>query len=200
MCVTKGEGAFVPAPELEAWLRETFVSGIRSSPLANPDHGHLALATIGVLWTNEKHTSKGRAILGTAEIFAPKGNAWQNARQEQQLREWFGELPNFILTISAPYAATADDASFCALIEHELYHCAQALDQYGAPKFDRNGCPAWTIRGHDVEQFVGVVRRYGARAAGVERLVAAAKLADEKPVVRATEIAGACGTCLARAA
>lgn len=197
----KGGGSFVAAPDVVDWIRDTFISGIARSPLANADHDHLALATLGVLWTNEKNTSKGRSIVGTAEIFAPKGNAWQNARQEQQLREWFGgEVPNFILTLSAPYASAIDDATFCAVIEHELYHCAQATDQYGAPSFDRNGVPAWTLRGHDVEQFIGVVRRYGARAAGVTTLIEAAKLAEEKPIVRATDVAGACGTCLARVA
>ena len=200
MCFDKGSGAFVAAADVLAWIRDTFVWGIGSSPLANPDHGHLALATIGVLWTNEKNASKGREVVGTAEIFAPKGNAWQNARQQQQLREWFGEAPDFILTFSAPYATSIDDATFCALVEHELYHCAQALDEYGTPKFDREGVPAWTIRGHDVEQFVGVVRRYGARAAGVDAMVTAAKLAETQPIVRATEIAGACGTCLAKVA
>jgi Putative phage metallopeptidase len=201
VCFEKGCGAFVAAPDVVDWIRDTFISGIARSPLANPDHGHLALATLGVLWTNEQNSSKGRAVVGMAEIFAPKGNAWQNARQEQQLREFFGGiLPDFILTLSAPYAIAIDDATFCALVEHELYHCAQALDQYGSPKFDRDGVPGWTIRGHDVEQFVGVVRRYGARAAGVDLLVVAAKLAESQPIVRATEIAGACGTCLARVA
>ncbi|MCM5690787.1 putative metallopeptidase [Sinorhizobium meliloti] len=36
------------------------------------------------------------------------------------------------------------------------------------------GAPVFTIRGHNVEAFVGVVRRYGADAAGVRAIVDAA--------------------------
>jgi len=52
-------------------------------------------------------------------------------------------------------------------LEHELYHIVQSVDEFGAPKFNRDtGMPTLTLRGHDVEEFVGVVRRYGARACG----------------------------------
>jgi hypothetical protein len=65
------------------------------------------------------------------------GNAWKRGRAEQQLRDWFEADIDFLLTFYAPECARLDDRSFCALVEHELYHCAQERDQYGAPKFDR---------------------------------------------------------------
>jgi len=122
---------------------------------------------------------------------------WQRARAIQQIEEWFEEMPDFLLTFSAPAAVGIDDASFCALVEHELYHCAQKLDKYGMPAFKADGTPSFCIRGHDVEEFVGVVARYGAEAAGVSAMVDAAK---RSPLIGRASIAGACGTCALKAA
>lgn len=188
---------FVPAPELLRWTRETFIEGIHTSALQNEEHSHLSMAHIGMLWTNGKSVKQGRMILGTAEIPYPRGDTWQRARQLYQLREWFGVAPDFLITVSAPYASAVDDATFCALVEHELYHCVQKEGDNG-PMFSREtGLPLWAIQGHDVEQFTGVVRRYGAAAAGVTAMVEAAK---KKPILSASAIAGACGTCLRAAA
>ncbi len=77
----------------------------------------------------------------------------------------FGDIPDFLITVFAPYAAACDDASFCASIEHELYHCGQEPAEFGAPKFKMSGEPVFRIRGHDMEEFVGVVARYGIGAA-----------------------------------
>ena len=52
------------------------------------------------------------------------------------------------------------------------------------------------MRAHDVEEFVGVVRRYGA-SEDVQRIIDAAKTAPE---VARINIARACGTCLLKAA
>ena len=84
-----------------------------------------------------------------------------------------------------------------ALAEHEMYHCGQERDEFGAPKFRKSGLPAFAMRGHDVEQFVGVVRRYGAGAAGVMAMVDAA---NRPPEIADIRIAQACGTCRLRAA
>ncbi|WP_420376855.1 putative metallopeptidase [Sinorhizobium medicae] len=53
------------------------------------------------------------------------------------------------------------------------------------------------MRGHDVEDFVGVVRRYGADAAGVRAIVDAA---NRPPEIARANIAHACGTCQLRVA
>lgn len=63
--------------------------------------------------------------------------------------------------------------SSAPLVEHELYHITQATDDFGAPKFNKEGQPVLKLRGHDVEEFVGVVRRYGA-SVEVQELVDAA--------------------------
>ena len=114
-----------------------------------------------------------------------------------QLIGWFGTVPDFVLTFDASYCAECSDAEFMALVEHELYHCGQERDIYGLPKFTRFGTPKFTMRGHDVEEFVGVVRRYGADAAGVSAMVEAA---NAGPEIARVDIARACGTCHLRAA
>jgi hypothetical protein len=187
---------FRPAPELEAWVRATFLAD--GAPLLNEDHAHLTQAVLGVLWTNVSNRRQQRTILATAEQPTPRGAKWAVARAEHQLVGWFGAVPDFLLTFDAPIAEQLDDTTWCALVEHELYHCAQALDDYGAPKWHRDGTPMFAMRGHDVEEFVPVVRRYGATSPDVQALVAAAR--DTRGRVPVVSIAGACGACLSRAA
>ena len=115
---------------------------------------------------------------------------------EQQMRDWFGDVPGFIITLAADYCAQCSDLEFCALIEHELYHLAHATDKYGQPAFTQDGAPKIKLQGHDVEEFVGVVRRYGA-SPDVQALVDAANSPAE---VGKLNIARACGTCLLRSA
>ncbi|HQS96701.1 MAG: hypothetical protein B7Y36_19000 [Novosphingobium sp. 28-62-57] len=185
------EEVFAPADDLREWISATFIDA--EGELSNPDHAHLAEASIGVLWTNCDNSRNMRSVIGQAELMPPMAmGKWQRARAIQQIEEWFDGLPDFLLTFSAPSAATMDDASFCALVEHELYHCAQKLDRYGMLAFNKEGKPVFAIRGHDVEEFVGVVSRYGAGASGVSEMVEAA---NRRPSIGIATIAGACGTC-----
>ncbi|MDF0543350.1 putative metallopeptidase [Sphingobium sp. H39-3-25] len=187
---------FVPATELADWISETFLD--EASPLFNPDHAHLRDARLGVLWTNCDNSRNMRSVIGQAELMPPMAmGKWQRARAIQQIEEWFDGMPDFLLTFSAPAAAGMDDASFCALVEHEMYHCSQKQDKYGMPAFGQDGLPSFCIRGHDIEEFVGVVARYGAEAAGVSAMVEAAQQA---PLIGRASIAGICGTCSLKAA
>lgn len=187
---------FAPAPEIIEWARETFVAP--GAELCNEDHDHLNHATLGALWTNVPNGRAGRRIVGQCERGLPPGGKWARSRVEMQLVQWFGDVPEFLLTFDASYAAECGDAEFMALVEHELYHAGQERDPFGAPKFRKSGLPAFAIRGHDVEEFVGVVRGYGADAAGVREMVEAAR---KGPEIAAIRIAQVCGTCqLIRAA
>ena len=188
---------FEPTEELRQWIVDTFIDP--DGELANEDHAHLGQAEIGVLWTTSENSRAMRTVIGQAELMPPMAmGKWQRARAISQIEDWFGGLPDFLITFSAPAAATMGDAQFCALVEHELYHCAQAKDGYGMPRFRKeDGTPIFAIRGHDVEEFVGVVARYGAAAAGVSEMVEAA---NRRPTVALADIAGACGTCLRAAA
>jgi len=187
---------FEPADDLRQWIVDTFIAD--DGDLSNPDHAHLATAELGILWTTAENNRHMRSVIGQAEIMPPMAmGRWQKARAIAQIEDWFGEVPDFLITFSAPAAATMDDTSFCALVEHELYHCAQGRDQYGMPKFGRDGRPIFAMRGHDVEEFVGVVARYGATDPMVSAMVDAAA---NRPAIALADIRGACGTCLRAAA
>jgi hypothetical protein len=179
---------FRKAPEVELWLRESFLN--EDSPLYNEEHVHLNMARIGVLWTNYVAAQHGVTFVGSAEIPQPRGRLWVKHRQEYQFEQWGFQSIDFLITLYAPFAAEVDDATFCALVEHEIYHC-------GLHHYTRKGNPVFTIRGHDVEEFVGIVKRYGAGAAAgaTKQLVRAAM---RGPTVADVSIRGVCGTCAVR--
>ncbi len=182
------------APEIDNWVQAAVLA--EDGDVHNPDHAHLIDADLGFLWASAAFAKAGRTVLGQAEQVAFRAGGWQKARQEQQMIEWFGRVPAFLITLAADYCSACSDAEFCALVEHELYHIAHEHDAFGTPKFTKDGLPRLVLRGHDVEEFVGVVRRYGP-SLDVRRLVDAA---NQPPEVGKTNIARACGTCLRIAA
>ncbi|MGU3347365.1 putative metallopeptidase [Pseudomonas monsensis] len=183
-----------PAPEVWDWLQAEILADTGS--IHNEEHAHLNDADIRVMWASAAFTKKGRTVVGQAEQVAFRAGGWQKARMEQQMMDWFGDMLAFIITLAADYCADCSDADFCALVEHELYHITQATDKYGQPAFTQDGLPKLEMRGHDVEEFVGVVRRYGASPA-VQELVDAANNPAE---VGKLNISRACGTCLLKSA
>lgn len=192
------EARFAPAPDLWAWAKSTFIE--EGGALHNSDHAHLIDADIGFLWASSGYVKQGRQVIGLTEDakFIARGNAWQKGRAQQQLREWFGTEPRFLITLDATYCQSCSDAEFCALVEHELYHCGQMQDEFGVPAFTKDGEPKLGIRAHDVEEFVGVVRRYGIGDpdSSLARLVIAAAQGAQVAPARITHV---CGTCLAKA-
>lgn len=189
--------SFVPAPEVEAWIREQVLAA--DGAIHNAEHKHLLDTDWAVLWAREGFKSRGKTVIGQAEELMFRCNRWQRERQEQQMAQWFGRVPAFLLTFDASFCRDCDDIAWCTLVEHELYHLAHQRDEFDAPAFTKDGRPKVGIGGHDVEEFIGVVRRYGAGPAGapLQRLIEAGNRAPE---VGRVSIAGACGTCLLRAA
>lgn len=190
------KSSFVPDKSLFDWVQKHIIAN--DGVIHNPDHSHLSDASIGFLWTNVENNRQMRSVVGQAEVPMYQGTAWQKARMLYQLEQWFDYVPDFVITLDAAYSGLCTDAEFCALVEHELYHCAQKVDQYGAPKFNKEtGRPSFGIRGHDVEEFTGVVRRYGVGSVDgplASMIIAAAK----GPEVSAVDISRICGTCLAK--
>ncbi|HHT0320944.1 TPA: putative metallopeptidase [Raoultella planticola] len=189
----------IPAAEIGEWVNQHILSV--DGRIHNPDHEHLtnalADADIAFMWASGAFAKKGRYVLGQCEQVMLRAGGWQKARMEQQMHEWFGRIPKFIITLAADYCEQCNDLEFCALVEHELYHIAQATDDYGAPKFNKEtGMPVLKLRGHDVEEFVGVVRRYGA-SKDVQEMVDAANRPAE---VAHIDVAKACGTCMLKLA
>lgn len=189
---------FMPAPEVEEWFRAAFLD--EKSPLYNVEHDHLNSANIGVLWTNVENIRQGRRVVGMVELPKPHPalGKWAKARYEHQLRQWFGaravEL-DFLMTLDAVYWVATSDIEFCSGGDHELYHCGQKLED-GIPAFNkRTGEPKFALRGHDAEEFVGIVRRWGpgAAAGDTAALVAAAQ---HEPEIAAVHVASMCGNCM----
>jgi hypothetical protein len=193
------EGAFLPAPELADWALDVFVNP--SSPLYHEEHDHLQDALIGCLWTTAKNKRRGIPVAGTAQIPKPHPalSGWEKELYLWQLRQWFGtDTPNFLITLSAPYAAECDDINFLALMKHELCHCEQARDEYGGRRYrKKDNSPIFTIIGHSVEEHISVVRDFGPVGRNVKEFVEAA---SRPPRIAQADIDWACGTCLARAA
>ncbi|WP_270530146.1 putative metallopeptidase [Klebsiella pneumoniae] len=185
----------ISANEVYGWVGDKIIS--ECGALHNSDHEHLACADIAFMWASSSFAKSGRIVLGQCEQVMMRAGGWQKARMEQQMHEWFGRIPKFIITLAADYCEQCSDLEFCALVEHELYHIAQATDDYGAPKFNKEtGMPVLKLRGHDVEEFVGVVRRYGA-SKDVQEMVDAANRPAE---VAHIDVARACGTCMLKLA
>jgi len=189
---------FEPAPDFARWIRETYLE--EGGAFFFDTHSRLLNAQIGVLWTTAPYWRRGRQVLAQAEMPGRSKSTWTARRNLSQLHHWFGFVPDFLLTFDAIYADGADDATFAALVDHELCHCAQAEDEFGNPKFNREtGQPSWKLRGHDVEEFVSVVQRFGIHAAG-EAAVDLVIAASQRPAIAAAKVAQGCGTCLLRAA
>lgn len=185
----------IPSSEISEWVNQNILS--EEGRIHNPDHIHLLDADVAFMWASGAFEKKGCYVLGQCEQVMLRAGGWQKARMEQQMHEWFGRIPKFIITLAADYCEQCNDVEFCALVEHELYHIAQATDDYGAPKFNKEtGMPVLKLRGHDVEEFVGVVRRYGA-SRDVQEMIDAANQPAE---VAHLDIARACGTCMLRLA
>ncbi|MDN8266391.1 putative metallopeptidase [Acinetobacter baumannii] len=186
-----------PAPDLMNWVITNFLT--IGGPLHNPDHDHIAELLhdneefLACAWASSACVAKKRMVLGQCEKVMFNQGGWKKARQEQQMRDWFGYVPVYLITIDASYCDQATDRDFCALIEHELYHIGVERDEDGEPLYsDMTGLPKHYLAGHDVEEFVGVVKRWGADES-VKRLIEVAKQA---PFVSDVNISKCCGTCL----
>ncbi|RYG38669.1 hypothetical protein EON81_02925 [bacterium] len=160
---------FEAAHEVKAWAFETFIS--EESELYNPDHSHLSRADVLFVWSSVCFKSKGFEVVGTCQLGEQTGSKGSKEFAEWNLRQLNeGKLPDFVITLCAPFFAECDSTAICAVIEHELYHAKQKKDKYGVPMRHRTGSPVYEIQGHDVEEHLGVARRYGAWSPSLEKL------------------------------
>lgn len=184
--------------DLWPWIQTTFLE--EWGDLYNPDHEHLLSyqpPEISFLWAYTKCEAKDRRVLGQTERVMINVSGWKRDRQELQLIEWFGDVPKYIITLDARICQVMSDIDFCALIEHELYHIGHKKNK-NTDEFEYTsmGEPRLFLRGHDVEEFHGVVQRYGA-SPDVQKMV---ELANDGPTISRANIAHACGTCLLKLA
>jgi hypothetical protein len=89
--------------------------------------------------------AKKRMVLGQCEKVMFNQGGWKKARQEQQMRDWFGAVPVYLITVDAAYCENTTDREFCRLIEHELYHIGVERDDDGEPIYRTTpGCRSIT--------------------------------------------------------
>jgi len=187
----------VPASDLKNWVVANFLT--LGGPLHNPDHDHIAEMLhdnegfLAFAWASTAYTRAKRMVLGQCEKVMFQQGGWKKARQEQQMRDWFGFVPIYLITIDASFCEKANDNEFCALFEHELYHIGVERDSDGEIIYsDHTGLPKHYLAGHDVEEFIGVVKRWGANDS-VKRLIEVAK---NPPFVSDLDISKCCGNCV----
>lgn len=196
-----GDLEFVPCNALDRFARRHFLN--EKDWLFNEEHSHLNAAALGFLWTNGTNKRRGRYIAGEAEMpdryAGMRLGKWLQGRLNVQLEQWFAAVPDFLITFDARIWNEYGPGERLALFEHELYHCGQQTDEFGIPQFSKSsGRPKFTIRGHDIEQFSGVVRRYGTEAAGIDSVdfVIAALNADTLgPAISPARLNELCGVC-----
>jgi hypothetical protein len=185
-----------PNHELTDFVKRAFIA--QDAKLYNEDHLHLEETDIAFLFTNIQNVTKSRRVIAQVEEGEPKGRPWVKAKKEVQIRGWFERIPDYIVTIDAVAWMEMSNNQKCAVLEHELYHIQQKLDEFQSPMFYKDsGLPILTLVGHDVEEFIGVVERYGAFSHELERMKQALNSAPELSIEK---INGVCGNCMRKVA
>jgi len=187
---------FMPAPELEAWMRKTFLD--EESPLWNPEHSHLKRAKLGVLWSGVPLSVRGARAAAFASFPDGMGSKFDRQLREMQMSAFFGKMPDFLLVFDARIAVESSDRTFCRRANHELTHCGHKKDKFGVPLYNKKPFrPKFYLRPHDREVFDSDIRLFGARAA-LGDAVDVILRAERMPEFSDDEIAMMCGTCAVR--
>lgn len=154
---------FKAAPEIYQWLHAGILN-IKHDNF-NEDHLHIidyAFDEIAFMWAACGYETKGRRVIGQCEQVAFMAGGWKRERQEDWFKTVLGCIPKYLLTFDAQYCGECTDNQLAALIEHEIYHISHKTDAYGLPAFGKDGRAKLAVVAHDVEEFHGVVKRYGA--------------------------------------
>jgi hypothetical protein len=167
-----------------------------------PSREHLKDASVGYLFRSHEVSSKGRVEAATAHLASQLitgggGKYWNNMLQ-LKIIEICGSQPDFIVLIDRHIWAGLDLEQRVALIHHELMHCEQERDEFGALKFNRvTGLPIWRIQGHDVEEFREVVEMHGVWNQELAEFVTAAINGVSADITPAASIVKECEAALA---
>lgn len=96
----------IPATEIGEWVNQNILS--EEGRIHNPDHAHLVDADVAFMWASGSFSKSGRIVLGQCEQVMMLAGGWQKSRMEQQMHEWFGRIPKFIIT---PLLTTVSNAT-----------------------------------------------------------------------------------------
>jgi hypothetical protein len=140
-----------------------------------PEHEDLkdGEATIDWLLKRDEKVKGGRTILGTVHM--PRVQGELSECFEWLLSRLLGRQPDFLIVLDQRYWFEASPLHREILVYHELTHCIHKRDMYGELLYTLDDRPRWGLRGHDVEEFAAVVRRYGAWNDEIRGFIAAAE-------------------------
>jgi len=153
------------------------VAQVASVVLRMPEHQHLVDNDVSIGWLMRNDTKhKGNKVeLGSVHDVGAIFQGGFKALGLQLLAGMLGELPTFLVVLDAGFWGGASDTERQALVFHELAHVQQALDRFGAPRFDRDGLPVFKVVEHDVSAFNSEVARFGAWSPDLRAFVAIAQ-------------------------
>jgi hypothetical protein len=133
-------------------------------------HTHLRGIRIVYIFLAEAPKVKGRELWGRAKLVTGLNAylAGDEAETEAQ--------PFFVMEIAESWWHVLDEHQKKALVDHELHHFDVDIEE-----------SKLLIRPHDVEEFAGVVRRYGLWREDVKAFVGAAKAGEQRWLFREKE-------------
>jgi len=137
---------FLPPEEPDGSVPEPYR---QTGQLTAAHHAHLVEARICVVWARGWKPDKDEErVLGKAK---------KASDFDRELRDW-----DFVILLNEVAWTHLEPLQRRALVDHELCHCAAALDPETGDQLEDERCrPVWRIRKHDLEEFREVVERNG---------------------------------------
>lgn len=144
--------------------------------LTHAEHKHIREneITVEFLFRAEPKSKGGKSVLGSVHLPTCQGVL-------RDLFEWLlakhcGYMPHFLCVLDLGFWESVDPNIREALLWHEMCHIKQDLDQYGAPKFNKQtGEPTYGLVEHDITAFNSEVERYGSWSPDIEDFLQAAR-------------------------
>lgn len=129
-------------------------------------HAHLRDAEISYVFRDDELRRQGKVIAADCILVA---RILQSDKRWSRLVKWALlritsriSLPDFLVLIDRNIWEGMSIAEKVALMDHELSHAWFQTEEDGeTQKFKKDGSPLWAIKGHDIEEFRGVVGRNG---------------------------------------
>lgn len=144
--------------------------------MLDPEHAHLADNEISIGYLMRLHAKEkgGKVELGSMHDAKYMAQGGFKELFTQLLTGMLGFSPQFVMVLDRDWWLQASELEQEALVWHELCHCKQKLDKYGAPKFGLDGTPSYGIVEHDVTAFRSEVAKYGAWSPDLREFLAVA--------------------------
>lgn len=141
----------------------------------DPEHRHLRENEIRIeyLFRHDAKMRGGKCVLGS--VHEPSCQGELRPLFEWLLLRMFGGIPDYLMILDRGFWDSVTPQTREALVFHELCHIKQKLDEYGAPKFNKQtGAAIYGLVAHDLEEFNAVVAKYGEWSPDIADFIAAA--------------------------